>query len=236
MGVADDAAKGAAAGSFLGMPGAVAGAAVGGVFSLLGANKGSKSAKSAQSAQERMAREALAEQKRIYDLEAQKEAEQRAYDRAQAEEAKGYDRAQTERVYGSRRNAFGGFDADLDRFSQGYAPAYGMSQEATDATMERRNGGGSRSQTGPIQPNLGDKGLGAPSAAVGAPGGGPWMPKPVSGAGFPGQMQGPTGAGAMGATVWMQAPTGETMEVPITDAPMLLEKGAVLIPAPGGQS
>lgn len=191
------------------IPAIVGAAAVSGLTSLLGGNKQAKSAKSAASVQERMAKEALAEQKRIYDLEQQKEAEQRAYDRAQAEEAKGYDRAQTERVYGSRRNAFGGFGADLDRFSQGYAPAYGMSQEQTDGMLDKRNAGFSGGGGGgAVAPNMGDKGLGAPSAAVGQSGGGPWMPKPVSGAGFPGQMQGPTGAGAMGATVWMQAPTG----------------------------
>lgn len=46
----------------------------------------------------------------------------------------------------------------------------------------------------------------------------------------------PSMAGAEGSTVTLQAPTGEVMNVPLTDAPALIKKGAVIIPKQGGQN
>lgn len=202
------------------MPPVVAAAGIAGAASIAGGIIGGKSAKGAAKSQADTAQQALAEQRRIYDLESAKEDEQRRYDRAQKE----LDRAKADRedaksardeamVLGSRRNAFGGFGGDLAQFSKGYAPAYGMSAEQSQGVLDQRNsgfsgGGGYRA------PSMGDGGVGQAMTT-------------------PANMAGPQG-GAMGSTVWLQAPTGETMEVSLQDAPPMLQKGAILIPAPTG--
>jgi len=215
----------------------VGAAAIGGVTALLGGHKNAKASKQAGSTQERMAREALAEQKRIYDLEDAKEKERYQQSRQDLE----YDRTKTrqdeERVRGSRQNAFGGFSADLSGFSKGYAPAYGMSAEQTQGLMDQRNSGISYGG-GYVPPSMGDKGMGPGPDPMA-----PRMPTPVPGGQTGPALPGPSQPGSMGgsmtSSVWLQAPTGETMQFPLSDAAGITEmikQGAVLIPAPtGGQ-
>jgi hypothetical protein len=163
----------------------------------------------------------LAEQRRIYDLEAAKEER----DRIRREGLEDKDRAKLladERgVMASRQNAFGGFGANLSQFSQGYAPALGMSAEQTAGMLAGRNQGMSGGMpVAPRTPDMGAKGLGQTAPGVPAP----WMPTPVNN----------EGAGSLTSTVWLQAPTGETLEVPIDKAGPFLQKGAVMIPRPTG--
>jgi hypothetical protein len=173
----------------------------------------SKAAKSASKSQEATAREALAEQKRIYDIEDAKDKEQRQYDRGE-----------TRRVQSARQNAFGGFGSDLSRFSKGYAPAYGMSAEQSQGMLDSRNQSFS-SGMGGRQPNMGQE------PAMGqAPVMGPGMPQTMPNAPFE-RMPGPS---SMTPKVWLQAPTGEQAQVPIEHVPQMLKKGAVIIPTPQG--
>lgn len=202
--------------------GPIIGAAIGGVASLIGGKKGSDSAKSAAEIQAKLAREALAEQRRVYDIEDKKERERYDYDKNKTVQDE-------QRVRTSRANAFGGFDANLARFSQGYAPAYGMSGGQTQGLMDARNAGLSGGG-GYVAPQMGDKGLG--------PGPDPLSPQgpQVTPGGPSGPLMGGRGT-SMDSTVWLKAPTGETTEVSLADAPMIqkmLQAGATLIPPPTG--
>ncbi len=219
MGVASGAGTGAATGSVLGVPGAVAGAIVGGVTSLIGGNKQAKASDKAGQLQAQLAREALAEQRRIYDIEAAKEKEQTAYDRSEKRREEGM-------VRSSRQNAFGGFGNNLTTFSKGYAPVLGMSAEDTAGLLEGRNAGArATSAAVPRSPMPPDQGEQLPPNFGTMPRMDPNMP---AGPRLPGP------SGSMGSTVWLQAPTGEQMEVPIMDAQPMIEAGAILIPGPRG--
>lgn len=198
---------------------AAAPAVISGVASLLGGNKNAKASKSAAQIQADLSREALAEQKRIYDIEDRKERERYDYDRKKT-------LADEQRVQASRRNAFGGFGADLSTFSQGYAPAYGMSAEQSQGMLDQRNAGAGQGSAG-VAPKMPDVGQGAP----------PWMGHQMPGV-TPGGPSGPLLPGpgerrpGAGQTVWLRAPTGEEMEVDMQEAPMFIQQGAELIPGP----
>lgn len=196
----------------------VTAAVIGGVTSLLGGNKQAKAAKQGGDAQERMAREALAEQRRVYDREDQKERERYEYDRKKTLEDE-------QRVRASRQNAFGGFGGDLSTFSKGYAPAYGMSAEQSQGMLDQRNAGASMGSGG-VAPKMPDVGQGTPQWT------GHTMPRVTPGGSSGPLLPGPRGSSALSPTVWLQAPTGEEMEVSMQDAPMFIGQGAKLIPGP----
>ena len=208
---------------------------------LLSGKKGSDASKDSARIQAQIAREALAEQRRVYDLESAKEQERYQTERKDKE----YDRTKTladeNRVRASRAGAFGGFGGDLATFSKGYAPAYGMSAEQSQGLLDARNQGFS-SRGAFAVPDMGSKGIGPgprPSPPLRMS---PSMPT-VTDTPWNGPMlQGPNGqatsAGAFGSSVWLQAPTGEVREVPLQAAPQIqqmLQAGAVLIPAPRPQ-
>lgn len=229
------------------MPPVVAAAGIAAGASIASGIIGSKSAKSAAKIQSSAAQKALDEQKRVYDIEDAKERERYAAEQKKDEERYNasrkdleYDRSKTladeQRVLGSRRNAFGGFSDNLSRFSQGYAPAYGMSGEQTQGVMDARNAGFSSGGGGYVAPEMGDPGTAPVGKGLG-PGTDPMSPKgptitdtPWSGPALPG----PQSGSALGSTVWLQAPTGEVAEVPIQDAPQMMQAGAILIPTPAG--
>lgn len=208
-----------------GVAGPLVGAAIGGVASLVGGKKASSSAKDAAKIQADLSREALAEQRRIYELESGREESRYQQDRADKLADKEFERTKTAadeaRVLRSRQGAFGGFGGDLSRFSQGYAPAYGLSADATNAILEARN---SRFPAGDggVPPDLG--------------------PQPMNQGPAPSMMNGATMGGSMGApmsggssfasSVWLQAPTGEELEVSMDQAPMFISRGAKIIPGP----
>ena len=209
------------------MPPVVAAAGIAAGASLIGGAMQGKAAKGAAKTQADMARLALEEQKRIYDIESKKDEERYRTERGDLE----YDRSKTladeQRVRASRSGAFGGFGSDLAQFSKGYAPAYGMSADATQGVMDARNAGVSVGGGGFVPPSMGDPGMGPKGLGPSDPSLPLSMPK-VGGQ-----------SASFGSTVWLQAPTGETAEVPISDAAQItkmLQAGAQLIPAPtGGQ-
>lgn len=194
--------------------------AAGPIASIFGANKNENASEEAARIQAQVAREALAEQKRIYDLESGKE-----------EEQKRYDRAQTEEVKQSRRGAFGGFGNDLTTFSQGYAPVLGMSAEDSAGLLEGRNASARATSDRVPRPVKAYRGQGN---GVDLPGTFPSMPTVTPGPSPLPQLPGPKVSGSFGSTVWLQAPTGEQMEVPIMEAQPMIEAGAILIPGPRG--
>jgi len=217
----------------------VGAAAISGITALLGANKQSKAANNAGSIQERLARESLAEQRRIYEEERDREER----DRQEERDREDRDRERTDeenfRIRDARSNAFGGFGADLANLSKGYAPAYGMSKEQTDSLLNERN---SRFPPMPPLPPRGQlrSGPAGPGPMIYGNGGGPETPPgggpPVGPPAVGGGMSGGGGrSSSLSTTVWLRAPTGEEMEVPIEEAPDLINQGAILIPPPGGE-
>lgn len=224
-------------------------AGISGITALLGSNKAAKSARESASVQERLSREALAEQRRIYEEERQRDEEERARERQREDEDRQRTDAEDRRVLGSRRNAFGGFNADLGAFSKGYAPAYGMSQEQTDEVLNRRNRAIPPFVPAPSRFDMVSGDAPPGQTVINGSGGGP-VGGPNTGGVMPGGMTGsggntsttstapptepmpPVTSSSMSPTVWLRAPNGEEMEIPIEEAPLFLSKGATLIPGP----
>ena len=190
------------------MPGPVATvvipAAISGVASLLGANKNSGASRDASRMQSSTASRALAEQRRIFDMQYGQEQKDRE------------SRLQTFAQYGNTQKPLSG----------NLPNPYGMSDQQTS---QMRNSFG-QPQGGPQAPPQG------PPPPQGAPAQPP-MPQGQGPAGPQGQPPAPAQnrSQAMGSTVWLQAPTGETMQASLEQALPLIQKGALMIPAPTGQ-
>ena len=208
------------------MPPVVAAAGIAAAAGLAGGVIQSKASKGAAQTQADLAREALEEQKRVYELESKKEQDRYDYDRNKTV-------ADENRVRASRSGAFGGFGADLSSLSKGYVAPLGMSAEQSQGMMDARNAGfpagGMQGSVTPVAPDMGT-GPG-PMASTATDPTSPTMGNPD---GWRAKM---SRGGAMGSTVWLQSPDGkETMEVSLQEAPMMLAQGARLIPTPtGGQ-
>jgi len=165
----------------------VAAAGISGAASLLGANKSSKSADKAARLQTNFSEKALAEQRRIFDLQ--------------------YEQEQRDRE--ARKRAFAEY-GNTQKPMRGPGPnPYGMSDAQA---LQMRNS------------------FGQPSG----------VPRPMSIqeqlAAQPAQMQnGSPQPRSLKPTVWLQSPTGEVMEVDLGQAPLLMQRGAVIVPGPTGQ-
>lgn len=210
------------------MPPLVAAAGIAAGASIVGGIVQSGAARNASRSSERTALEALAEQRRIYDIEDAKEREKTKYEREQS----AYDRKKTLHdeavVRSSRQNAFGGFGNDLTTFSKGYAPVYGMGAEGTAALLEGRNASARRTSDAvprsPMPPDMED--IQDPRDVLR-----PNMPRLDPNLPAGPRLPGPSGS--MGSTVWLQSPDGqEEMEVPISEAQPMIQAGAILIPGP----
>jgi len=198
------AGKGAVEGSFLGMPGAVAGAAIGGITSLVGGKKGSDASKDAAKIQAKVAREALAEQRRIFDI-------------ARADEERDY-----QRLINSRRNAFGQDYTPQNNILPQYGGRGAQALPGAEPTAPSSNRlppqfGRDIPQNSPqVEALLSTPAPGTPQMPFDSPTLRSWFPQVGE------------------SMVWLKAPTGEVQQVPLSVAPMLQQKGAVIVPGPMG--
>jgi hypothetical protein len=174
-------------------------AGIGAIGALGGAKMNSSASKDAVRMQTSAADKALAEQKRIFDLQ--------------------YEQEQKDRE--SRRQSRSQFDFNRASNASRLAPAYGEDQAQADA--RRMNSFGQPQG----RPQQAPQGLPPTPASMSSQWPAGDAVKPPTPQEDPSQ--------SMASTVWLQAPTGETMEVSLEQAPALIQKGAVLIPAPTGQ-
>jgi hypothetical protein len=126
------------------------------------------------------------------------------------------ERADEQRQREARAGIFDQYGTNPGTFGGNLPNPYGMDNAQT-AAMRQGNMG-----------NQGNQGNGAKMMPQSQPQPGDVRTQPVGR---------PVVGGGLGKpTVMLQAPTGETMEVDLDQAPALIKKGAVIIPKQGGQN